>query len=298
MNGLTLDAPHNLVFSIARRGNVAVALGETPGPAHGNPRPTIWRSTDGRTWDEVPTLREDFGGPLLTDLRAVAAGATGFAVVGNWKASDGTPVIAVWLSTDGLHWTREDHVPELSSHNGEELTATGIAAGPTGLVIVGETFAPTPTEPALVDGFIATSPDGKVWRRLTAGSAGLDNGGQVAIRQVTAEGNSFLAIGTRAVGPHNEVAAWQPGPGATWGFTTIAAVGFVKGMAVTTDGNKAWAAVIDDGAVRIWATSGRGHWRPIGAPTVGGADDVHLGATGGRLVLAVEVAGRAALWWG
>ena len=62
--GLTLDAPHNLIFSIARRANVAIAVGETPGEAHGNPRPTIWRSIDGSTWSEVPTLREDFGGPI------------------------------------------------------------------------------------------------------------------------------------------------------------------------------------------------------------------------------------------
>jgi hypothetical protein len=295
-SGLTLDAPRNLVFSIARRSAVSVAVGETPGQAHGNPRPTIWRSTDARRWTEVPTLREDFGGPRLTDLRAVAAGPSGFAVVGNWKGDDGRPVIAVWLSTDGLQWVRLDRIPELTSRDGEELTAMGIAAGAGGLVIVGEAYDPTPNLSDRVTGFLATSPDGRLWRRIPDGQAGLDNGGQVAIRQVIADGDGFLAFGTRALGRRTEVAAWRPGAGGGWTVTIVAPAGFVQGTSLAIDGRAALGAVVDNGVVRIWASGPGVRWRPVRSPPVGDAQSVLLGAADGRRLLVVQRAGRAELW--
>jgi hypothetical protein len=295
--GLTLDAPHNLVFSVARRGIVGVAVGETPGQAHGNPRPTIWRSVDGSTWSEVPTLREDFGGPKLTDIRAVTAGPTGFAVVGNWMTDDGTPVIAVWLSSDGFQWVRFDHVASLTSRAGEELTAFSIASGPGGFVIAGEAYDPTPTQTAHVEGFLATSKDGKDWSRVAAAGAGLDNGsGQVAVRQVLAVGNSFVALGTRALGRRNEIDAWRPTAAGAWAVTTVAAAGFVSATSLAPAGDETVAAVIDDGVARLWASKPGGSWAPVAAPPVRGAANVLLGSAGSRMVLAVQIQGRATLW--
>jgi hypothetical protein len=308
---VTNDGPLDTILGLARTGAVSVALGSHGSPIHGIPRPSPWMSADGgRSWSEVPTLRELFGGENIVGLGALTAGPHGFFVAGTWVATDNRSVATVWQSPDGRRWARDDHDPSLAGSPGELTMAEAVGDRADGLVAVGSALVPTPAAPAAQRGAVWQSADGAAWSRLDAGAPSLGAGpGQVQVERAAATAGGWVAAGVSSVGGRAQVVVWTWRPGGELAATALPSPAItgnvaVGGLAVTASSVVVAAAV--DGAPALWlaplSAAGRpGRWRPVSPPpgplppglrTVALADDgtavavVIRGATGSQLWVA------------
>jgi hypothetical protein len=94
----------------------------------------VWTSPDGLTWSRVP---EDgvFGGPFQQQMWEVAVGGPGLVAVG-WDEGRAGGASAVWISDDGVSWSRLAEEVALSGGVGDRGIAD-VVAGDSGLVAVG-----------------------------------------------------------------------------------------------------------------------------------------------------------------
>ncbi|RDI67530.1 hypothetical protein [Nocardia pseudobrasiliensis] len=149
-------------------GERVVALGQAFGGAHSNPRMTIW-SGDAGALVEYPQAFELFGGPHAIAVTAAATIGGTDLLIGEWDGPGGRYGSAVWLSRDGRTWQRSAEDPALSSAPGEQTGAAGVATGPAGFVIAGNTLRDGVLIP-----LVWTSPDGRAWqRRELSGAAAI-----------------------------------------------------------------------------------------------------------------------------
>lgn len=214
--GLVAAEPNHisLITGLAEQGDQLVAVGATALDDISSGDARAWTSTDGLTWQAVPTTP----GMIDAEMESVAAGPSGFVAVG----SDGFPGgntqlpgargAAVWLSPDGRTWER---VPEQASFQGAVMF--GVLRTPSGYVAWGEihdTGGSSPPAPP-----IWTSSDGQQWERAKGiGDAG---GPGAPIASIVAIGDRLVAVGARQL-PESEdsvvvPAAWQSEDGGrTW----------------------------------------------------------------------------------
>ncbi|WP_162958424.1 hypothetical protein [Nocardia yunnanensis] len=155
------DSPyaHRAELISAGVGDHTVVLGQAFGGAHANPRMTIW-SGDATGLTEHPQGMEMFGGPHAIAVTAAAALRGTDLLVGGWDGPGGRYGAAYWTSADGADWQRHADDPALSSTPGEQTGAAGVATGPDGFVITGETLRDSALHP-----ITWTSPDGLAWAR-------------------------------------------------------------------------------------------------------------------------------------
>jgi hypothetical protein len=112
-------------------GLVAVGYGGKPS----NVDAAVWTSPDGLVWEAVPQDPDVFGGEGDQRMISVVAGGPGLVAVGQ-SAPGGNLDAAVWVSLDGLTWSR---VPD----SGDSLGGDGwqnmlsVTVGGPGLVAVG-----------------------------------------------------------------------------------------------------------------------------------------------------------------
>jgi len=184
------------------------------------PDGAIWTSSDGRGW----TVSAD---PALAAGRVtdVAVWGQGFVAVGSVEHREPglSPVLhgAVWLSDDGITWTR---VPDQDSLVGGDFVPPGgvgisaVTAGGPGLVAVGNYDR---------DGFhphaaVWLSADGLTWARVDpAAIEGEGNpegdGPGAMMRDVTAGGPGLVAVGEVGTYQWQAVpAVWLSEDGAAW----------------------------------------------------------------------------------
>ena len=104
----------------------------------------VWTSVDGLTWSRVPHDEEVFGGVETQEMLDATAGGPGLVAVGRDGAGGywGNPILArggqhaaVWVSADGLTWTRVPH--DEDAFGGRTTTMHSVTAGGPGLVAVG-----------------------------------------------------------------------------------------------------------------------------------------------------------------
>jgi hypothetical protein len=127
-----------VMSSVTAGGPGLVAVGQDWSGGHGDA--AVWTSVDGLVWSRVPHDEAVFGGPSdrlpsERSMSSVTAGGPGLVAVGyDWSGGDQDG--AVWLSTDGLVWSR---VPrDRAVFGGPSIQSMlAVAAGGPGLVAVG-----------------------------------------------------------------------------------------------------------------------------------------------------------------
>jgi hypothetical protein len=217
-------------------------------------------SIAGSPWQSAPGIHSDWS------YQAVVAGGPGFVTAGTGQDALDNETGVFATSADGLSWTE---VPPSAAMAG--ATIGGLAAGPTGLVAVGQRSG----QPALW-----TSPDGLTWARVGLGD--VPTGG--TLTDVAWAGGHWVAAGNFA----GQARAWRSSDGTTWQLvpsgsglegTTVRRVvavgsGFVA-LGESTPGNGA-----------AWQSADGTSWTQLDTGDMFKAGGVSaVGAVDGRVVL-------------
>lgn len=152
------------VSTVVWTGDQFVAVGEYLATSRS---PGVWVSADAATWTRVT---DGLGDGAIADLAIMVTGR--LVAVGTSDADEA----AVWLSTDGLEWSRSETPP-----NSPGLVT--VASGAAGIVAA-------TGQPALAS--VWRSGDGQTWER----DAGFESPGG-AVRGVAADDGGWLAVGDR-----------------------------------------------------------------------------------------------------
>jgi len=145
-------------------------------------------SVAGSPWHTATGINSDWS------YQAVVAGGPGFVAAGTGQDSLDNVTGVFATSVDGLHWSEVAPTATMAG-----ATIGGLAAGPTGLVAVGQLGG----QPA-----VWASPDGLTWTRVSFANA--PAGGIVT--DVARAGSQWVAVGNRA----GQATAWTSNDGASW----------------------------------------------------------------------------------
>ena len=159
----------------------------------------VWFSEDGESWTVIDD--EVFGGPGWQFVTAITAGPDGFVAAGTHilghpgEAND----ITIWLSPDGLTWTRIDEavfdLPRVQR-------VSAMISGPDGIVAVGyDTHESGNRMPA-----VWTSPNGIGWVRVV--DPRLGEPGNRWMNTVAHGGPGLIAAGGDGDRPVGDPAVW------------------------------------------------------------------------------------------
>jgi hypothetical protein len=263
----------------------------------------VWTSADGLTWSRVQPDEAVFGGYDNQVIESVAAGGPGLVAVG-WDHACGESDAAVWVSADGLAWTR---VSDAALGGAGDQVMWGVAAGGPGLVAVGGEF--------LTDNSAAvwTSVDGLTWSRVPPDEAVFGGPDSQSMESVAAGGPGLVAVGYDYSGGDADGAVWTSADGLAWarvphdeavfggdGAQSISGVVAGGPGLVAVGGN----FLGEDGAPLVWWSSdgaawnllpadeamvGEG-WASMWAVVVGGPGLVAVGDGG------IAVVTNAAVW--
>ncbi len=97
----------------------------------------VWTSPDGITWSRVPHDEAVLGGESRQRMPSVTAGGPGLVAVGfDAPDNDVDKDAAVWMSPDGITWSRVPHDEAVFGGDGVQQMLSVTAGGP-GLVAVG-----------------------------------------------------------------------------------------------------------------------------------------------------------------
>jgi hypothetical protein len=192
-------------------GLVAVGSDESEGDSDA----AVWVSADGYVWREVPHDAANLGGPGFQVMNAVTAGGPGLVAVGiddpEGSIAEGLvdPDAAVWVSTDGIAWTRVAHDESLFGGPDAQRMVDITVAG-RGLVAVGSDYHDGSTWP---DGAVWVSADGYAWGRVDDPAIFGGPGGQ-EILSVAAGGPGVVAVGSGE--SYLNAAVWVSEDGESW----------------------------------------------------------------------------------
>ncbi|MEA3510620.1 MAG: hypothetical protein U9R51_04210 [Actinomycetota bacterium] len=215
-----------VMMDVATGDDVAIAVGADGADGGLFFDAAVWYSTDGLTWNRVPHDDEVFGGDGHQRMNAVVSHESGFIAVGSEGDEPGAPGgahpdfslsgpsethAAVWLSDDGVTWTRVPHADSFSESNGGAVMNDVLFDG-SGFVAVGLAYqqvpsfatyrwgtgAPSaPTDVDIdVDAAVWRSVDGIAWTRVVSDDMAF--GGDTvrqSMRAITAGGPGFVAVG-------------------------------------------------------------------------------------------------------
>jgi hypothetical protein len=303
------DGPTELILGLTD-GNVA--LGSYRAPREGYPRPSTWIAppgSAGTTWQEVVANRELFGGPSIVAIGddaggGLTSGPHGYHIAGTWIDPDNRVVATVWSSPRGTGWVRNDLDPAFSAGPDTQSYGADIADSPAGLLMVGTTAEPSPSDPTREVGSLWYSPDGDHWRRLPALSGAqqvaVDVDRPIDINQ-TGGGGGWLVAGQATSAGVARPIVWAvsrdlgvsptrlPGPPAV-----------VTDLAVTPAA--VWAAgVTRTGTPVVWKAPVRAGrpsgWQLVGPPAAGGGwEQARLAVAGGQVVLVLFDVSRSEVW--
>ena len=242
-----------VLVSVAAVGTIrAFRSGGSSMPATPSERWIQIRLRDPATFDRV-------------ELRAVAAGASGYVAVGDTSgaAAHGENSVPVWFSTDGSTWSR---VPSSTapgsvslwditpggpgyvavgvgpnggpaawfSSNGTNWTQATVDPAPRGSVdamfhVIGTSFGFIATGRTHgTDAFVWTSIDGKTWTAVPDESV-FGGAGQQEIRGISAGGPGYVAVGYERARDGARTAApvvWTSQNGVAWTRVTPKGAGF------------------------------------------------------------------------
>jgi hypothetical protein len=203
-------------------------------------------------WARVPPDEAVFGGADYLWIEAVTAGGPGLVAVGH-EIVNNDSVAVVWVSPDGLSWTRP---PAVRAPGYQRMLS--VAAGPSRLVAVGfdgsnaavwtsadgMTWSQVPHHEALSGGVmwsvmaggpglvavgndgwfgssestaaVWTSPDGFTWTRVPHDDDVFGHPAGGAMNSVAPGGPGLIAVGRDASGGDGDAAVWTSPDGLTW----------------------------------------------------------------------------------
>jgi hypothetical protein len=180
-------------------------VGSLYDPDKGATLAAVWHGDDAHDWtrETIKPSRsgrsESLAAAVTTDDGMLAVGR-----VGDGGSSDA----AVWVSDgDGWHESRPDAM------GGEhEEWAFDVAKGDGGILVAGGENVWGEVRPRLW-----FSPDGESWTSVDGGAGGVfDTTGEESVRDITAFGAGFVAVGSRTVDNNQDAVAWYSADGETW----------------------------------------------------------------------------------
>jgi hypothetical protein len=203
-------------------------VGSLYDPDEGASVAAVWHGEGARDWKRE-TIKpsqsgrsESLAAAVTTDRGLLAVGR-----VGDGSTSDA----AVWLSDgDGWHESR----PEAMGGEHEQW-AFDVVAGEGGILVAGGENVWGEVRPRMW-----FSRDGKSWESVDGGAGGVfDATGEESVRDITAYGAGFVAVGSRTVNNDQDGVAWYSADGETWeqiDAPTLAGPGRQELDAVTASG--------------------------------------------------------------
>lgn len=223
---------------------------------------TVWTSDDARGWERTTVdpaaggTGESMASALTTDEGIVAVGQ-----VGEGAEADA----AVWHQ-DGDDWRQ---VRPDAMGGDHEQWAFKVVSGEGGMLVAGGESVWGEIRPRLW-----FSADGESWKSVDGGADGpFDETGEEAVRDITAVGSGFVAVGSRTLDTQQDGLAWYSPDGETWeavSVPTMSGPGRQDVRAVVaTDGAVVAGGFSDDangqGQPTIWRSAdGRAWEAPIG----------------------------------
>ena len=224
---------HHAITAMTAVGPGVVAAGWTGPRRAGQGRQgdaAVWVSEDGYTWSFLDDWAV-FGGPGRQRINGVTASGPGLVAVGYEKHAGKRA--AVWVSADGMTWSRvSDDSPPFSEES-HTLVMWSVTTGGPGLVAVGSD-EPWENGDNGSDAAVWVSEDGYDWTRVPDSDAAFGGPRDQVMRTVTAGGPGLVATGSdeystavwvSADGYHWEKQVVFPadGPGGTWIAEVVAA---------------------------------------------------------------------------
>ncbi|MEX1207828.1 MAG: hypothetical protein WEE36_04360 [Acidimicrobiia bacterium] len=221
----TLVSPDPPTFERPGYGGIAAL---TAGPdrlvavGYGWSNAAIWTSVDGAQWSPIPHDDDLFGDASEASYRTiddVVAFEGGFVAVG--MAQDGDNARAsVWLSADGITWSRHDAFPAGAVTGYQAMRSVAISNG--SLIAVGvDRPGDTPA--------VWSSNNGVEWTLLRRGShfggRGILGTAYSEMRAVIATDGGMLAVGSIQEAGFFDGAVWSSTDGFSWGREETAALG-------------------------------------------------------------------------
>jgi hypothetical protein len=162
----------------------------------------VWLSRDGIEWE--PVASDALGGDGDQQVNSLTALGTMLVAVGeDTIGEDGDA--AVWVSSDGRHWTRvADPTGALGGPGSQQMSS--VASSESLLVAGGTEIVGNEVNAA-----IWTSPDGTTWTRspsTTPGMSSLVDYGRQWIRALLATEDGFVALGREGRGRDDDADIW------------------------------------------------------------------------------------------
>jgi hypothetical protein len=195
----TAGTPRVTLTAIGAVAGTEVAAGGVNGG------PALWASSDGGTDWTRAVLQ---GSASLTgvgsgQLTGVAHGSAGWLAVGTTLAGTGGPLVA--SSANGSAWTATVGI----AASGAGYTASAVAAGPAGYVVVGRQSVGHVGATAATAWY---SPGPAGWQRAVISRQKTSGSAAQMMNAVAATAGGFAAVGATGTSP----AAWLSATGKTW----------------------------------------------------------------------------------
>jgi len=195
------------VQSMALGGPGLVAVGGNE--AEGDFDAAVWTSPDGLAWSRAAHDEGVFGGPGTQGMAAVAAAGPGLVAVGADSSGDDVDV-AVWVSSDGMTWSRVAQDEEALVVPDDQWATTMAATG-FGLVAAGWEGLGEDSDAA-----VWVSADGLAWSRVGHDEAPFGGPGIQEIDGVVVIDGLVVAVGSDESGADGSAAVWTSPDGLTW----------------------------------------------------------------------------------
>ena len=161
-------------------------------------------------WSRVPHDEMVFGGANFQGAMSVTAWSQGLVAVGaSGSVEDDLFDAAVWISGDGVSWSRVPH-DELAFGGEGFQSMSSVTAGGPGLVAVGVEVRFDD------DAAVWTSNDGMRWSRVRDDVQALGGEGFQFMSSVTVGGPGLVAVGADGPGDDQDAAVWISREGIIW----------------------------------------------------------------------------------
>lgn len=228
-------------IAVGGPGLVAVG-GDSSG---GDDDAAVWYSSDGLSWSRVEHDEAVFGGSGRQYMTAVTAGGPGFVAVGE-ESVEGWPagVSVVWVSEDGVIWSRVPHDEAAFGVEEQTTLMKDVTAFGSGLVAVGMESTGNS-----IDAAAWISTDGISWERIPPDEAVFGGPQYQVMWAVVPAGPGLVAVGQGGdgageSGPGQPAAVWTSTDGRTWSRVPEQA-GLLSGYPAGEPGSGDWARMDD-----------------------------------------------------
>lgn len=260
---------------VARRGNVAVAVGDR---FDGRIRTAAWSSTSPGSWSALKAASD----PLVAfegHIEAVAAGPDGFVAIGVQHTTTNS-VVTVFRSEDGRAWRVDTGFARV----GDGFQPLAVSATSDRIVIVGDTATGSGA-----DGRIWVGTTDKSWTRVEPTSVGLDGPGLQQVAGIAWDSTLGYVAGGMTTQLGVEIPTlWSSPDGLTWErLPPLADTGAAAIHEIIPIPGGFLAAGDSDSGPRIWRSSTGREWSPVPTPSYpsDGGVAVNVAFDGAKLVL-------------